>query len=73
MATKYVSAAEFHEVVDAIPRERLMTGNDVGRTHGITCYYDSGKLVGTSRWFKDFTNCKRTWKYELEVACSTSG
>lgn len=47
---KTVKQDEFQAFIRTISEDDLSTGCDVGRTHGIVCYYKSGKHVATERW-----------------------
>lgn len=47
---KNVKQDEFEAFIRAISEDDLTVGRDVGRTHGIACYYAAGKHVATERW-----------------------
>lgn len=47
---KTVKQDEFNAFIASIPSSEFSTGRDVGRTHGIVSYYESGKHVATERW-----------------------
>lgn len=44
---KSVTRLELEEFVGSIPTSEFSSGRDIGRTHGIVCYYASGKHVAT--------------------------
>lgn len=53
MKMKEVTQQEFEKVISSLEEDSYTVGNDVGRTHGITCYQRSGRLIGTSHWIKN--------------------
>lgn len=60
---KTVKQDEFESFIRAISEDDLSTGRDVGRTHGIACYYACGKHVATERWIME--NGRRQFTYEV--------
>lgn len=64
---KRVKQDEFESFIRAIPDDELTCGRDVGRTHGIACWYKSGALVAEERWFRDCDRSPRQWTYEIKV------
>ncbi|MNP77069.1 hypothetical protein D3C76_1744200 [compost metagenome] len=59
-----VKQDEFEAFIRAIPVDDLETGRDVGRTHGIVCYYADGKHVATERWA--MVASTRQFTYEVQ-------
>lgn len=67
---KTVKQDEFEAFIRSIPSDDLTVGRDVGRTHGIACWYDSGKLVAKECWSRDSTSDPRIFSYEISGAAS---
>lgn len=63
MAMKSVKQDEFESFIRSIPSDGFSSGRDVGRTHGVVCYYDYGKLVATERWILNAGS--RQFTYEI--------
>lgn len=53
MKFKQCTRQEFEKVISSLEEDSYTIGNDVGRTHGITCYQRNGKVIGSSRWIKE--------------------
>jgi len=64
MKFKEVTQQEFEKVINSLEEDSYTIGNDVGRTHGITCYQRNGKVIGSSRWIKEAN--VRVFTYEVE-------
>lgn len=63
MKMKECTRQEFEKVISSLEEDSYTIGNDVGRTHGITCYQRNGKVIGSSRWIKD--DNVRVFTYEV--------
>lgn len=63
MKFKQCTQQEFEKVISSLEKDSYTVGNDVGRTHGITCYQRNGKVIGSSRWIKDGN--VRVFTYEV--------
>ncbi len=63
MKFKEVTQQEFEKVISSLEEDSYTVGNDVGRTHGITCYQRNGRVIGSSRWIKD--DNVRVFTYEI--------
>lgn len=62
---KTVKQDEFDSFIRSIPEDDLSLGRDVGRMHGITAYYQDGKLVAEERWIRDSVSQPRIWTYQI--------
>lgn len=62
---RQVKQDEFDAFIRAISEDDLVVGRDVGRTHGIACYYAAGKHVATERWVMGDTT--RQFTYEVSA------
>lgn len=65
MKMKECTRQEFEKVINNLEEGSYTIGNDVGRTHGITCYQRNGRVIGSSRWVLDHKIQDRVWKYEI--------
>lgn len=54
---------QFNQVIESLDQDSLTQGHDVGRMHGIICYYRNGKHIGTESWVKE--NTSRVFTYEV--------
>lgn len=63
MKFKECTQQEFEKVISSLEEDSYTVGNDVGRTHGITCYQRNGKFIGSSRWI--LNDNVRVWTYEI--------
>lgn len=63
MKFKECTQQEFEKVISSLEKDSYTVGNDVGRTHGITCYQRNGRVIGSSRWIKD--DNVRVFTYEV--------
>ena len=63
MKFKECTQQEFEKVINSLEEDSYTVGNDVGRTHGITCYQRNGKVIGSSRWIKEGN--VRVFTYEV--------
>lgn len=60
---KEVKQNEFNSFIAAIPSSEFSSGRDIGRTHGIVCYYASGRHVAIERWILE--GSRRVFTYEI--------
>lgn len=60
---KSVSREELEIFLSRIAPDNYSRGVDIGRTHGIICYYDSGRHVATERWVME--DGVRRFTYEV--------
>lgn len=63
MKMKECTRQDFEKVISNLEEDSYTVGNDVGRTHGITCYQRNGRVIGSSRWIKD--DNVRVFTYEI--------
>lgn len=63
MRFKECTQQEFEKVINSLEEDSYTASNDVGRTHGITCYQRNGRVIGSSRWIKD--DNVRVFTYEV--------
>lgn len=63
-----VKQDEFEAFIRGIPDDDVTVGRDVGRTHGMACWYKSGKLVAEERWIRDSTSDPRIFTYKISGA-----
>lgn len=65
MKMKQVTQEEFEKVISSLEEDSYTVGNDVGRTHGITCYNRGGTcvVIGTACWIKE--DNVRVFTYEV--------
>lgn len=67
---KYLSVTqqEFEKVITSLEEDSYTVGNDVGRTHGITCYQLNGKVIGSSRWILSYGQDDNVRVFTYEIA-----
>lgn len=63
MKMKECTQQDFEKVISSLEEDSYTIGNDVGRTHGITCYQRNGRVIGSSSWIKD--DNVRVFTYEV--------
>lgn len=63
MKFKQCTQQEFEKVISSLEEGSYTVGNDVGRTHGISCYQLNGRVIGSSSWIKEGN--VRVFTYEI--------
>ena len=68
MKFKECTQQEFEKVISSLEEDSYTVGNDVGRTHGITCYQRNGRVIGSSRWILSYGQDDNVRVFIYEVA-----
>lgn len=63
MKFKECTQQEFEKVINCLEEDSYTVGNNVGRTHGITCYQRNGRVIGSSYWIRE--DNVRVFTYEI--------
>lgn len=61
-----VKQDEFESFLRSFKDGELRCGRDVGRTHGMECWYKGKHLVAMQSWVRDSNTSPRQWTYEIQ-------